>query len=185
MKKLKNIFYIVLVLVVLSLIGSCLGRNEDETKNTQSNTSSSQSTYKPGHISTVPEKKLHAPDSSESIVGMPYEDAVKLFEEAGFKYIDVSSVTPGQYADPSLSDGDVLYVEINGIDDFEVNKEFGEHASVDIHYCLGKASDAKVWVTESGSRYHSNAFCSGMEVPIEMTKSEAETRGYTACEKCH
>ena len=42
-----------------------------------------------------------------------------------------------------------------------------------------------VWIPRSGSRYHSNPECSGMNNPQEVTLSEAESRGYTPCQKCY
>lgn len=42
-----------------------------------------------------------------------------------------------------------------------------------------------VWIPESGSKYHSNPSCSGMDNPTQVTISEAKSRGYTACKKCY
>lgn len=45
-------------------------------------------------------------------------------------------------------------------------------------------TETKVWVPSSGKKYHSYAGCSNMKNPSEITKSQAESRGYTACKKC-
>ena len=42
-----------------------------------------------------------------------------------------------------------------------------------------------VWIPQSGKKYHSNSSCSGMENPSQVTKSEAESRGYTPCQRCY
>lgn len=42
-----------------------------------------------------------------------------------------------------------------------------------------------VWIPASGSKYHSNSSCSGMNNPTQVTKSDAEARGYTPCKRCH
>lgn len=42
-----------------------------------------------------------------------------------------------------------------------------------------------VWIPQSGSKYHSNSSCSGMNNPTEVTLSEAQSRGYEPCKKCH
>ena len=42
-----------------------------------------------------------------------------------------------------------------------------------------------VWIPESGSKYHSNSSCSGMNNPTQVTISEAKAAGYTACKKCY
>ncbi len=46
-------------------------------------------------------------------------------------------------------------------------------------------SEEMVWVSGSGSKYHSNSSCSNMSVPTEITISDAESRGYEPCKKCY
>lgn len=41
-----------------------------------------------------------------------------------------------------------------------------------------------VYVSASGSKYHSNPQCSNMKNPIKMTESEAVSDGYTPCKNC-
>ena len=41
-----------------------------------------------------------------------------------------------------------------------------------------------VWIPKSGSKYHSRSGCSNMKNPSQVTKSEAENRGYEPCKKC-
>lgn len=41
-----------------------------------------------------------------------------------------------------------------------------------------------VWVSQSGSKYHSNPSCSGMTSATEIAISEAEADGYEPCQKC-
>lgn len=45
-------------------------------------------------------------------------------------------------------------------------------------------SDRKVWIPNTGKKYHSNKSCSKMKDPTEVTLSEAKARGYKACKKC-
>ncbi len=42
-----------------------------------------------------------------------------------------------------------------------------------------------VWVSQSGSKYHSSPSCSGMKNPSQLSLSEAQSRGYTPCKRCH
>lgn len=45
---------------------------------------------------------------------------------------------------------------------------------------------ANVWIpTNGGKKYHKSASCSNMKNPEEVTKSEAESRGFTPCKKCY
>lgn len=41
-----------------------------------------------------------------------------------------------------------------------------------------------VWIPKSGTKYHSHSGCSNMKNPSQVTKEEAEDRGYTPCKKC-
>lgn len=42
-----------------------------------------------------------------------------------------------------------------------------------------------VWIPQSGSKYHSNSSCSGMNNPRQVTLSEAQSMGYEPCKKCY
>ena len=42
-----------------------------------------------------------------------------------------------------------------------------------------------VWISSSGSRYHSKASCSNMENPTEVTISTAKSRNLTPCKRCY
>lgn len=45
-------------------------------------------------------------------------------------------------------------------------------------------SGRTVWVSRTGSCYHSDPNCSNMKDPISMSESEAIEYGRTACSKC-
>lgn len=46
--------------------------------------------------------------------------------------------------------------------------------------------ETMVWIpTHGGTKYHTRAGCSNMEDPKQITQSEAESRGYTPCKRCH
>lgn len=42
-----------------------------------------------------------------------------------------------------------------------------------------------VWIPATGSKYHTNAGCSGMNNPQQVPLSEAQNMGYTPCKRCH
>ncbi|MBS6762102.1 MAG: hypothetical protein KH304_00825 [Clostridium sp.] len=42
-----------------------------------------------------------------------------------------------------------------------------------------------VWIPQSGSKYHNNPSCSGMNNPQQVTLSEAESMGFAPCKKCY
>lgn len=48
------------------------------------------------------------------------------------------------------------------------------------------AAGNTVWIpTKGGKKYHTKSTCSGMNGPEEVTKAEAERRGFTPCKKCY
>ena len=47
------------------------------------------------------------------------------------------------------------------------------------------SASSKVWVPQSGEKYHSKSTCSNMKNPSQISKSEAESKGYTPCSKCY
>ena len=47
------------------------------------------------------------------------------------------------------------------------------------------AAGSTVWVSGSGSKYHSKSDCSGMEGAKQITLEEAEKDGKTACKRCY
>ena len=42
-----------------------------------------------------------------------------------------------------------------------------------------------VWIPKTGSKYHRKSSCSNMKNPSQVTKGEAERRGYEPCKKCY
>lgn len=45
---------------------------------------------------------------------------------------------------------------------------------------------SNVWIpVNGGKKYHKTASCSNMKDPKEVTRSEAESRGFTPCKKCY
>lgn len=48
-----------------------------------------------------------------------------------------------------------------------------------------QANGQTVYVSKTGSKYHSNPHCSNMKNPTSMTMEEALTRGLEACKKCY
>lgn len=43
----------------------------------------------------------------------------------------------------------------------------------------------RVYIPQSGSKYHSNPSCSNMKNPTEVSIDEAISWGYTPCKKCY
>ena len=45
-------------------------------------------------------------------------------------------------------------------------------------------SGEMVWIPKSGKKYHSDKTCSNMKNPTQVTKEEAENRGFEPCKRC-
>lgn len=47
------------------------------------------------------------------------------------------------------------------------------------------SNETMVWIPNSGSKYHTRSNCSNMKNPTQVTESQAISRGYTPCKRCH
>ena len=47
------------------------------------------------------------------------------------------------------------------------------------------AQEQMVWISKSGSCYHSKSSCSGMKDPWQVTLSKAKSMNKRACKKCY
>ena len=81
--------------------------------------------------------------------------------------------------------------EVNKIAEEEARKQAEEEArkqaeeETAIQEVQQEPQEEMVWIPTSGSKYHSNSSCSGMNNPRQVTLSDAQSMGYTPCKKCH
>lgn len=61
------------------------------------------------------------------------------------------------------------------------NKSSSTSSSNQSHH----TNSAMVYIPKTGKKYHSNANCSNMKNPSQVSLSEAQSRGFTACKKCY
>lgn len=47
------------------------------------------------------------------------------------------------------------------------------------------SSSETVWISRTGVKFHRNESCSNMKGPTQVTRQEAEDRGYEPCKKCY
>ena len=50
---------------------------------------------------------------------------------------------------------------------------------------ISEAAEDMVWIPQNGKKYHIKPGCSGMKNPAQVTKEEAQAKGYTPCKKCY
>ena len=60
-----------------------------------------------------------------------------------------------------------------------------EESEQDIQEQQQGQQEKMVWIPSSGSKYHNDASCSGMDNPRQVTKEEAVSMGYEPCKKCY
>ena len=60
-----------------------------------------------------------------------------------------------------------------------------EEPEQDIQEQQQEQQEEMVWIPSSGSKYHNDASCSGMDNPRQVKKEEAVSMGYEPCKKCY
>lgn len=63
--------------------------------------------------------------------------------------------------------------------------EQAEQERLAAEQAAAQPQEPMVWIPASGSKYHSNSSCSGMNNPTQVTLSKAQSMGYEPCKRCH
>lgn len=158
-------------------------------------------------ISYVKDYRIKISKESEFFEGYDYEKVVSVFKDAGFTDVDAFAVET-EY-DESYNNGSVISVEVDGDEYYEAGESYFSDTPIVIYYrdmqekpvettaytttratteattrAYSQSSDS-VWISQSGSKYHSSSSCSGMNNPSEVSKSQAISWGYEPCKKCY
>lgn len=100
----------------------------------------------------------------------------------------LESPSPEETPPPSPEPGEVLSLEpldLTPEDGSPLPETKALPAEADPEPTSGTKSGGMVWIPQSGKRYHSNPSCSGMKNPKQVSLSEAQSKGYTACKRCY
>lgn len=101
----------------------------------------------------------------DGILGTNTEAAIKKYQQDNF-LLESGKITN-------------KLLENLGISDYSINElestEILEDTTV----------ETTVWISNSGSKYHSKSSCSNMQNPTQVTIEEAQAMGYEACKKCY
>ena len=87
----------------------------------------------------------------------------------------------------------LAYIETSEVADDPATEDINEATPAMAMYVIyaieiveiPEEGETKVWISETGTKYHSDPACSGMENPVQKTKSEAESDGLTPCQNCY
>lgn len=155
-------------------------------------------------ISYVEDLRIQVPKASVDCEGVKYTEIVELFEKAGFTNVKEYG-TEIDYT-TNVTNQTVLFISVDGNAIFDKSAKFEKDVEVKVHYYIilpapvqseqqdnsninqendDSGSQEMVWIPKSGKKYHSDPSCSNMKNPSQVTKEEAEDRGYEPCKKCY
>lgn len=109
--------------------------------------------------------------------------------EAIITYPNHTTQIPSHYQYTYTIKGNVIVDSFDNVNPDKVNADLGitnpaattsKPEDVSNEAQMGET----VWISASGSKYHSRSGCSNMKHPTEVSISSAISRGYTACKKC-
>lgn len=113
--------------------------------------------------------------------GHPTEDALSRLRDAGVTVFR----TDLQGDIMCTSDGKTVTMEVDRDADAEKNITENDEKSSFVEGPFEAEAEEMVWISESGSRYHTTSDCSNMSNPFQLAKSAAVGRGYEPCKRCH
>lgn len=156
-----------------------------------SNNFSSQSASETSKIIVVVQSSESSSSTSESsapnIVVIVSEQSTNSSEssssETSVKVPESSTADPlgGNNDPPAISVASSEYENSSNPVESTFSSSSSANPKIDPH-----EYDGEVYVASSGKgkKFHLTPTCSGMKNPVSMTVQEAETKGYTPCQKC-
>ncbi len=165
-------------------------------------------------ISYVIDKRIQLPKSSSYCEERDYKEIVALFTNAGFTNVKANSnkieytesVANGSVVIVSVDNNPIfeenervsanaeIIIQYRDIQPKPVETQKPVTPQKDQETTKTKVETEKpsgntvamVWIpTNGGTKYHSRSGCSNMENPVQVTLDEAQSRGFTACKRCH
>lgn len=156
-------------------------------------------------ISYFVDNSIEVPLSSVDIIGLDCKEAEKIFSKAGFEEIYLYTMDGEELTEFESKIVGLVSIGFMGSAHYTEKFTKGEKFCADdwvTIYCesiKGENVDivtddtgyndnnyvAKVWVTKTGSKYHSKQQCGNSDGMIQIPLSEAEDRGLSKCMRCH
>ena len=170
--------------------------------------SSAETTDRATPVTTIAEDGIELLFGAKECVSYSIGELVEIFSSHGFYDIEI---IPCELTAVELQKDKILAVLVNGDADFKKSAVYPKDAKIRILYALftynigtpeieteigetteasqtetmaGDAEDIFVYVTESGSKYHSKPNCSDMKDPKKLSLAEAEALNYAPCKRC-
>lgn len=143
-------------------------------------------------------------ESSDLQYGSTYQSVIEETSENTYKYADSFSetVTSSQTVDESMieneeteliSDSSAVLFESPSYSDSAVSIEqssiysgVADSSTNSVTVPQAETQGYLVWVpVNGGTKYHTNASCSNMKDPIQVSKETAVANGYEPCKRCY
>ncbi len=182
----KKLIALLLALVMLfSLVGCSTGYSEEDL------TAAKEAAYDEGYEAGYTQHELdHECEYTESDVEDAYSDGYRDAEndhECEYNWSDVDDARiegKREGYDEGYDDGFSAGYD-DGYEDGKPQETRTDETVTSGASGYGGGSGVMVWIPNSGSKYHSNANCSGMKNPTLVSKENAISWGYGACKKCY
>ncbi|MDO4453909.1 MAG: peptidoglycan-binding domain-containing protein [Eubacteriales bacterium] len=119
---------------------------------------------------------------ADGIFGPSTEAAIKNYQK------DHVLLETGKITNKLLED---LEIQLEAVEDYTAvglpNSEFPAEIETQspVETPVESPIGTTVWIPNTGSKYHSNAYCSNMKNPSQVTLEDAQAMGYTPCKKCY
>lgn len=160
-------------------------------------------------ITYLVENEIPVPISSDACKKLSCDEVIQKFQKAGFEEI-YAYTTDGEKTD-DYEQKKVSYVTIgfsgssHYYDVFSEGDKFNADDWVTVYYeepaeesvqvetnhnelennTQENEKETLVWVTETGTKYHSKQSCGQSKGAVQIPLSEAEKRGLEPCKRCH
>ena len=114
----------------------------------------------------------------DGIAGANTESAVKSYQK-DFNLLETGKITNKLLESLSIQSEEADNYVDAGLPNSEIQTEVQTESPVETP--IGTT----VWISNTGSKYHSRSSCSNMKNPSQVTLEDAQAMGYTPCKKCH
>ncbi len=123
-------------------------------------------------------QKGYSCGTPDGIAGANTESAVKSYQK-DFNLLETGKITNKLLESLSIRSEEANDYVDAGLLNSEIQTEVQTESPVETP--IGTT----VWISNTGSKYHSRSSCSNMKNPSQVTLEDAKAMGYTACKKCH
>ena len=122
------------------------------------------------------ELQTHVPETEISTLEMYATDTLNIRSNASIEGEIVGTFSAGDIVTVEKIEGEWAVISYNN-----------EMAYVSSQYLSHTRPDyvKKVWICNTGAKYHIESSCSNMNNPYQVTIEEAQAMGYEACKKCY